>query len=79
MTKKEQRIRDFYGITIGFIEEFPDGRKIARDFYRRKLGEYNPNANVTRDFYGRIVARGDFTASLIHNANALKNDNGRQP
>ena len=60
-----QRIRDFRGITLGFIETKPNGHKIATDFYGRKLGEYYPGPDVTRDFYGKIIARGDATAMLI--------------
>lgn len=60
-----QRVRDFYGRTLGFIEKKSDGRVIATDFYGRKLGEYSPYSDTTRDFYGRIVAKGDFTAMLI--------------
>lgn len=62
---QELSVRDFYGRTIGYIQVFDDGRRVALDFYRRKLGEYSPNSNNTKDFYGRIVAKGDFTAMLI--------------
>lgn len=62
---QRQRIRDFRGITLGFIEEKPDGRVVATDFYGRKLGEYNPIPDVTRDFYGKIIARGNCAAMLV--------------
>ena len=61
----ETRVQNFRRETIGFIETRPNGTKIAKDFYRRKLGEYSPASDTTRDFYGRIVAHGDQTAMLI--------------
>lgn len=63
----EERIRNFQLQTIGFVETRPDGTKIIKDFYRRKLGEYNPHTNVTKDFYGNIVAHGDATGMLLNN------------
>lgn len=62
----EIRVKNFKQQTIGYIETRPDGTKIAKDFYRRKLGEYSPYADITKDFYGHIVAHGDQTAMLIN-------------
>ena len=61
----KQTIRDFHGRVIGYIETDANGDKRAYDFYRRKLGFYMKSTNTTHDFYGRVVARGDATASLI--------------
>lgn len=63
--KNVQTIRDFSGRILGYIETDNDGNKIVRDFYKVILGKYDKKNNVTRDFYGRIVARGDASASLI--------------
>ena len=63
---EETIIRDYYGRIIGYVETEPNGDKIFRDFYRRILGKYNKALNVTRDFYGRIVARGDAGTGLIY-------------
>lgn len=64
MTKTE--IRDFYGRIIGWIEtNETTGDKIGRDFYGRIVGYYQKSLNVTRDFYQRIVARGDALSGLI--------------
>ena len=61
-----QDIRDFYGRIIGYIEtDERTGNKTGRDFYCRILGTWDKNLNVTRDFYGRIVARGDALSGLI--------------
>lgn len=60
-----QVIRDFSGRIVGYIETDAQGNKIVRDFYRVILGKYDKRNNVTRDFYGRVIARGDASASLI--------------
>ena len=49
----------------GTIETDAEGNQIARDFYHRIVGKYRAKQNVTTDFYGRIVARGNIVASLI--------------
>ena len=62
-------IKDFYGVIIGYIDEDSQGNKVATDFYRRKVGTYDKRSDVTRDFYGRIVSKGDTTSSLIFTEN----------
>ncbi len=62
----EVKVMNFKRQVIGYIDTRPDGTKIAKDFYRRKLGEYSPRSDVTKDFYGHIVAHGDQTAMLIN-------------
>jgi hypothetical protein len=65
MTK--QTIKDFYGRIIGYIEtDEKTGNKTALDFYGKILGFYKKNTNVTTDFYGRIVTRGDAAVGLIY-------------
>lgn len=61
-------IKDFYNRIIGYIEEKPNGDKVAYDFYNRILGRYFKNENVTKDFYNRIVAKGDVTSALVMNS-----------
>lgn len=61
----EIAVRDFYGRVIGWIETRPNGDKIVKDFYRRVLGRYEKSTDTTRDFYGRVVARGDNTGLLL--------------
>jgi hypothetical protein len=58
-------IRDFSGRIIGFIEVDAAGNKTVKDFYGKILGYYKVSQDVTTDFYGRIIARGDMAASLI--------------
>lgn len=65
-------IKDFYNRIIGYIETKPNGDKIGYDFYLRIVGYYDKNSNVTKDFYRRIVGRGDMLSSLIISANGNK-------
>lgn len=58
-------IKDYYNRIIGYIETKPNGDKIGYDFYLRIVGYYEKNSNLTKDFYRRIVGRGDILASLI--------------
>lgn len=62
----EETLRDFYGKIIGYIETAPNGNKTLRNFYRQILGRYDKSSNTTRDFYGRIVARGDQLMMLLN-------------
>jgi hypothetical protein len=62
---KSQTIKDFSGRIIGFIETDIRGNKIIRDFYRRIKGYYDAQQDVTRDFYKRIIARGDCSSMLL--------------
>ena len=64
--KNKITLRDFYGRIIGYIEEDSKGNKTVRDFYGRILGYYDKAADVTRDFYKKIIARGDQSSALIY-------------
>lgn len=61
----EQPIRDFYGRILGYIETKPNGDKVLRNFYKQILGKYNKATDTTRDFYGRIIAKGDQLSMLL--------------
>lgn len=61
-------IKDFYGKILGYVETDDNtGNKVAYDFYRKILGRYNKKENYTRDFYGKILSRGDTTQALVYN------------
>ena len=60
----KQYIRDFHGRIIGSIET-SGTKQIARDFYLKILGTYDSRDDLTRDFSGRILARGNSLAGLI--------------
>ena len=63
---REEIIKDFYGRILGYVEIEPNGNKIFKDFYRRILGRYDKALNATKDFYGRIIAKGDAGVGLIY-------------
>lgn len=60
-------IKDWRGRIIGFIEtDSVTGDKTVKDFYGRIKGKYIKRLNVTRDFYGRQVAKGDQCPMLLN-------------
>ena len=57
---ERDKVKDWRGKIIGFIDtDTVTGNKIVRDFYGKQLGRYNKKLNITQDFYGRHVAKGD--------------------
>lgn len=60
-----ERITDFYGRVIGFIDHEANGDTNVFDFYGHKLGGYKRSQNVTVDFYGKILYHGDMSAALL--------------
>ena len=64
--KQRTQVRDFYGRLLGTVEiDTVTGDKVIRDFYGKIRGYYNKRTNLTKDFYGKIVARGDQTGMLL--------------
>ena len=67
--KTTETIRDFNGRILGYIEtDSITNDQIGRDFYNVIVGYYDAKQKVTRDFYRRIVGRGNILASLIMRA-----------
>lgn len=65
----KQYIKDFYGRVIGSLEELSNGDIIAKDFHGRVKGKYKKSDNTTRDFYGRVIARGNQLGMLLNSNN----------
>jgi hypothetical protein len=65
----EEYIRDFTSKKIlGIIKTEPNGDQIAIDFPSRKiLGFYRASRDVTTDFIGRMLTKGNTVVSLIYN------------
>ena len=62
-----EKIQDWRGKIIGFIDEdSATGNKVARDFYGRIVGRYNKKFDITQDFYGKQVAKGDRLLMMIN-------------
>lgn len=64
MAKKEL-IKDWKGVILGSYEQDYEGRTVLRDFNGRILGRYDPKTNMTRDFYGRPVGKGNLLGTLL--------------
>jgi hypothetical protein len=65
MTRKET-IRDYAGRFIAIYEYHDNGDITVRDWQSRMiLGFYRKSRDVTTDFYGRIIARGNAIGMLI--------------
>ena len=60
-----ERICDFYGSCIGTIETTGNGDKVVKAFSGRILGYYKRNQDVTTDFYGKILYKGDMASALL--------------
>jgi hypothetical protein len=70
---QRERVKDWKGKVIGFIEtDTLTGNKIIRDFYGKIKGRYNKKLNITQDFYGRIVAKGDQSSMMLTYNRGLK-------
>ena len=66
----ETVIRDYYGKILGRIGTQYNGTQVAKNFHGQILGYYYPEQNETKDFHGRILARGNTLAALIQNDNS---------
>ena len=58
-------IRDFGGKIIGYIYVKENGDKTVKNFYGKILGYYYAERDVTTNFYGKILARGDIASALL--------------
>ena len=64
MTKTEY-IKDFAGRILRIHEYAPNGDITVRDFSSRMiLGYYRASRDVTTDFYGRVLYRGNAIGML---------------
>ncbi len=59
------KIYDWTGKIIGSVDVDNNGKKTVRDFHGRILGKYDPRFDVTTDFHGRRIAKGDQSGMLI--------------
>lgn len=64
----EEYIRDFQTRQIiGIIKTEPNGDQVAIDFTTRKiLGFYRASRDVTTDFIGRVLTKGNTVVSLLY-------------
>ena len=63
---RTETIKDFAGRFIAIYEYHDNGDITVRDWQSRMiLGYYRKSRDVTTDFYGRIIARGNAVGMLI--------------
>ena len=63
---RTETIKDFAGRFIAIYEYQDNGDITVRDWQSRMiLGYYRKSRDVTTDFYGRIIARGNAVGMLI--------------
>ena len=60
-----EAINDWTGKILGWVETDGAGNKELRNFQGQLLGTYKKNFNITCDFYGRTVAKGDCLMMLL--------------
>ncbi|MCR4593476.1 MAG: hypothetical protein K5761_00285 [Clostridiales bacterium] len=58
-------LKDWTGRVIGYVDTDSQGNKKLFDWQGRVLGTYNVSLNLTRDFYGRQVGKGDILLTLL--------------
>lgn len=63
---KREPIREINGRVLGYIDFLPNGDKEVRDSYNRYLGKFDKQMNVTRDYAGRLLYRGDQSSMLLN-------------
>lgn len=61
----KEAIRDSSGKIIAWFDHQPNGDIIVREFSGKVLGRYDRQYDVTREFSGRVVARGCTPGILI--------------
>lgn len=62
----KEALKDFQNRIIGYIDTKPNGDQIGYDFYNRIVGYYEKQTNLTKDFYRRIVGKGNQLSALIY-------------
>ncbi|CAE6790957.1 hypothetical protein [Paraburkholderia domus] len=58
-------LRDDHYRIIGTIKTNSSGKQIAHDAHYRRLGEYDPRSNLTRDASYRVIGSGNQLPALI--------------
>ena len=61
-----EAIRFSNGRILGYIDTLPNGDKEVRDSSGRYLGKYDKHMNVTKDYAGRLLYRGDQSSMLLN-------------
>lgn len=63
----KEPVREFSGKIIGWIETDNQGNQIIRAFSGRMIAKYDKQSDVTRDFYGKIISKGNTAVGQLYN------------
>ena len=58
-------VKDFNGIILGWVETDEEGNQRVRDFKGFIVATYDKSMNVTREFSGRIITRGNTAIGML--------------
>lgn len=60
-------VREFSGRIIGWIETDSHGNQIIRAFSGLIIARYDKDLDVTREFSGRIISKGNTAVGQLYN------------
>ena len=63
----KEPVREFGGKIIGWVETDKDGNQDIRTFTGAIIARYDARMKVTRDFYGRILTKGNTAVGQLFN------------
>ena len=63
----KEPVRAFNGKIIGWVETDNEGNQLIRAFTGKVLAKYDKKFDVTRDFYGRVISRGNTAIGQLYN------------
>lgn len=58
-------IKDFYGRVMGTVET-QGTKQVVKDFYGKLVATYDSKDNFTRDFYGRVISKGNTAVGMLY-------------
>jgi len=61
----KEAIREFSGVIIGYIDTLSNGDKVVTNFSGVILGYYRKSLNITTNFEGVILYKGDMASALL--------------
>lgn len=61
----EETIRQYNGLILGYLDYQSNGDIVAKNSSRQILGRYERSSNTTKDFYGKILYRGNMASALL--------------
>ena len=61
-------IREFSGKILGWLETDAAGNQQVRTFSGRIIGRYDKQLDCTRDFYGKIITKGNTVSGLLYSS-----------